>query len=109
MKPETGLLVFKATAGWIQVGLLASDTFERGWIRAEPDNLIKGDQLTIPMRVGRMEGKNWSPAVRLNILRGIVRIGFTKEQVEIARRTEIGSDEVPDKESEETAAGVTET
>jgi hypothetical protein len=105
---NVGLLVFGTVEGWVWVGLPWSDTFERGWIRGNPANLIKGDQLTVPGREVRMKDKKWPAALRLDILRGNVRLGFTKEQVEIARDVSIGTDDDPRKESEETAAGVTE-
>jgi hypothetical protein len=110
VKPTLGLLVYQTTTGWVQVGLVEngeSNTFPRGWIRGDPANLIKGDQLTVPMRTVKMKGKAWTAATQLAILRGQVRIGFTKEQVEIARGDAGGGE--PRKESEETAAGVTET
>jgi hypothetical protein len=108
VNPTIGLLVFATSPGWVQVGL---PDFERGWIRGDVKNIIHGDQLTVPMREVKMKGKPWAPAVRLDILRGIVRLGFTKEQVEIARHVSFLPEEsgLLYKESEETAAGITDT
>jgi hypothetical protein len=48
--------------------------------------------------------------VQLDLIRGTVRIGFTKEQVEIAHQGYPGQRGAPlSRTSEETAAGVTET
>jgi hypothetical protein len=105
--PTNGLLIYKVLSpDWIQVNLLK--TFDRGWVRLDKDNVIRGDQLTVLTRLDGIKNKKWSPAVRLDILRGRARIGFTKEQVEISRQINPSGSDPVEKQSEETAAGLTE-
>lgn len=89
---------------------LPGEEFSRGWIRGTRANIIEGNQLTVLSRLDAMEQKTWPAAVKQDILHGRVRIGFTKEQVEIAHAIDPSNKGRPDaKLSEETAAGVIET
>lgn len=79
-----------------------------GWVHVEGEPrenfLFTTDWLTAAVRAVRVEGRGpaWPEAVRSALARGIVRVGYSAEQVETAL------DKPLRRESEETAAGVVE-
>jgi hypothetical protein len=104
-------LVRKAAPGWVYVEPLPdAKTREGGWIQPDRENLsCCGGVLPLAMRREELRGKPWPAAVKLDIMRGKVRVGFTVEQVRLVYR-DVGDDGSPQRKAiEETAAGAVET
>lgn len=110
--PFSFALVKDAVGGWAYVEPTTKDakTGDSGWIQIDKEYMVNAGALALLMRRDAVESKAWTKAVKLDLIRGRVRVGFTKEQVELAY-TESPRDRGKPvrKATEETAAGVVET
>jgi hypothetical protein len=111
--PAFSFALVKNTApGWVYVEPLPdAKTQEGGWIEPLKENLSCCDGvLPLAIRREEMRGKPWPAPVKLDIMRGKVRVGFTIEQVRLAYTTSPSDTGNPLRKAiEETAAGTVET
>lgn len=94
------------TDGWSRIRLMAKGPERTGWLAttgAPRENVVIGSVVDLVLKQVRMEDKMWPIAVRVNLLRGIARVGYTQEQIEVGLGNPLRST------TDETAAGVTET
>jgi hypothetical protein len=104
-------LVRALPPGWayIEPATIDAKTRVGGWIQPARENIVAGGVMALVGRRDDVRAKAWPQSIQLDIIRGHVRVGFTKEQVQIAHRSD-GNDhgEPTSKSSEETATGVVE-
>ncbi len=104
-------LVKKMEPGWVYVEPLPdAKTQAGGWIQPEKENLsCCSGVLSLVVRRREMSGKQWPESVKVDIIRGKVRVGFTVEQLQLAYRTSAITEAITVRKAiEETAAGAVE-
>ena len=105
-QPLEILEVQQVTAGWLKIRAHIQKQDVDGWIAAgakDVEGLVAGTVFDMYVRIITLEKQAWPVAVKVDILRNRIRIGFTGDQVALAvgkplRRTTV-----------ETAKGLTET
>jgi len=71
--------------GWLKVDKAAADgAGETGWIPVAPDNLVTATLETLKRRVFRAQLTKWPDRVKMDVVRGRIRQGFTADQVQLA-------------------------
>jgi hypothetical protein len=72
-------------AGWLRVdGATAAGAGESGWIPVAPDDLVTTTLEALQGRVFRVQQTNWPERIKMDVVRGRVRQGFTANQVQLA-------------------------
>ena len=66
-------------AGWLRV-----DGDEDAWLAIERENVVRGPFHTISRRIFHARAANWPERVKVDVARGLIRPGFTANQVRLA-------------------------
>ena len=66
----------EAVPGWLQI--------EAGWVPLVAENVVYGPLESLRLRLFRIQHTKWSESIKLDVARGIVRPGFTGQQVQLA-------------------------
>jgi hypothetical protein len=73
------------TAGWLKVdGATVAGAAEPGWIPVSPDDLVTTTLEALKGRVFRVQQTKWPERVKMDVVRGRIRPGFTALQVQLA-------------------------
>jgi hypothetical protein len=70
--------------GWLRVDGATADATPEGWVPFNRDNVVRGPVDALRGRAFRVQQTRWPLSVKLDILRGRVRQGFTGDQVRLA-------------------------
>jgi hypothetical protein len=70
--------------GWLQIDGATSESAQAGWVALIPENIVRGPLESLKVRVFRVRNTKWPERVKLDVLRGHVREGFTGDQVRFA-------------------------
>ena len=71
--------------GWLQIeGTTSASAATSGWIPLVTENVVRGPLENLKLRLFRIQQTKWADGVKLDIVRGIVRPGFTGQQVQLA-------------------------
>ncbi len=73
-----------ATRGWLRIEGSSADSAVSGWVPFAEDNVVRGPIDALRARVFRVRDARWPMRVKLDVLRGRVRPGFTGDQVKLA-------------------------
>jgi len=71
--------------GWLKVDpATLAGTAESGWIPVAPDDLVTTTLEELQRRVFRVQQTKWPDRVKMDVVRGRIRLGFTAIQVQLA-------------------------
>lgn len=71
--------------GWLQIdAATGSRPVAGGWVPLDVNNVIRGDLESLKLRSFHVRDMKWTDDVKLDILRGRVREGFSGTQVQLA-------------------------
>jgi hypothetical protein len=70
--------------GWLRIDGATSDAASSGWVPFNRDNVVHGPVDALRGRAFRLHRTRWPQSVKLDILKGRVRPGFTGDQVKLA-------------------------
>ena len=71
--------------GWLKVdGATVEGSAEPGWIPVAPENLVAVSIETLKGRVFRVQQTRWPERIKMDVVRGHIRPGFTAHQVKVA-------------------------
>ena len=85
LQPFEVVMAYDAVPGWVHVDLLADTDPSSGWVRASTmDDVISASWLDLRLKVQTLTAKAWPFAAKRDILRQRPRVGFSKQQVELA-------------------------
>ncbi len=71
--------------GWLQVDEVSeSGTGGTGWIPVAPENLVTTSLEALKRRVFRVQLTKWPDRIKMDVVRGRIRQGFTANQVQLA-------------------------
>ena len=72
-------------AGWLKVDeATVAGAAEPGWIPVSPDNLVTTTLEALKGRVFRVQQTKWPERIKMDVVRGRIRPGFTAIQVQLA-------------------------
>ena len=75
----------EAVKGWLQIDATTSAAGStNGWVPLVADNIVPGPLEAVRRRVFRVQENKWPDQVKLDVLRGRVRPGFSGYQVQLA-------------------------
>jgi hypothetical protein len=69
----------EVVTGWLHV-----DGDEDGWLAIERENVLSGRFDTIARRIFHAQAAKWPDRVKVDVVRGVIRPGFTANQVRLA-------------------------
>lgn len=86
LQPLDVLLGEERIAGWIRIVGGAFDVEASGdlWLPVVRDNVLSDDFERIQRRTAKLRFVDWPLAVKIDVMRGVVRPGFTAAQVRLA-------------------------
>lgn len=70
--------------GWLHVNASTGQAAELGWIPIRAEHTVKGTLEAMKYRLFRAQHTKWSKSIRLDVVRGQIRKGFTGDQVKLA-------------------------
>jgi hypothetical protein len=71
--------------GWLRVdGATVDAAGESGWIQVAPDNLVTTTLEALKVRMFRVQETRWPDRIKMDVVRGRIRPGFTGNQVQLA-------------------------
>ena len=70
--------------GWLHVDASTGQPAELGWIPIRAEHTVKGTLEAMKYRLFRAQHTDWPKSVRLDVVRGQIRKGFTGDQVKLA-------------------------
>jgi hypothetical protein len=71
--------------GWLRVdGATVGAAGESGWIQVAPDNLVTTTLEALKVRMFRVQETKWPDWIKMEVVRGRIRRGFTGNQVWLA-------------------------
>jgi hypothetical protein len=71
--------------GWLRVdGATVDVAGESGWIQVAPDNLVTTTLEALKVRMFRVQETKWPDRIKMDVVRGRIRPGFTGNQVQLA-------------------------
>jgi hypothetical protein len=71
--------------GWLRVdGATVGAAGESGWIQVAPDNLVTTTLEALKVRMFRVQETKWPDWIKMEVVRGRIRRGFTGNQVRLA-------------------------
>jgi hypothetical protein len=72
-------------AGWLKVDeATVAGAAEPGWIPVAPDDLVTTTLEALKGRVFRVQQTKWPERIKMDVVRGRIRTGFTAHQVQLA-------------------------
>jgi hypothetical protein len=75
---------FEEVPGWLHVNASTGQASELGWIQILAEHTVKGTLEAMKYRLFRAQHTEWPKSVRLAVVRGQIRRGFTGDQVKLA-------------------------
>jgi hypothetical protein len=77
----------EAAPGWLQL-----EGAGGGWIPLVRDNMVRGSIEAVKYRLFRAQRTKWPDSVKMDVVRGRIREGFTADQVQLALGDPVSKD-----------------
>jgi hypothetical protein len=74
----------EAVRGWLRLDPSAAVSGAGGWIRIARENIVAGTGEALRSRLFRIQQTKWPTRVKVDVARGVIRRGYTAEQVQLA-------------------------
>jgi hypothetical protein len=85
LKPFDVVSGQEAVQGWLRIDAAAyAASTGNGWIPLARDNVVAASLEVLRTRALRVQHTNWPDRIKIEVLRGRIRKGFTADQVQLA-------------------------
>jgi hypothetical protein len=85
LRPDDNVGGRELINGWLRVdGATVGAAGESGWIQVAPDNLVTTTLEALKVRMFRVQETKWPDWIKMEVVRGRIRRGFTGNQVRLA-------------------------
>jgi hypothetical protein len=85
LKPYDVVAGRQLVEGWLKIDeATVAAGGESGWIQIAPENLVTTTLEALKFRMFRVQQTKWADRIKMDVVRGRIRAGFTANQVQLA-------------------------